>query len=272
MTPPVALTVAGTDSGGAAGIAADLTTFAAFGVHGACVVTAVTAQDTLGVRDVHRVPVASVAAQLDAVLGDLPVAAVKTGMLGCAEIVVCLRNRLDSWPGTRLVVDPVLVATSGSILGDEMVRDAYVEHLLPVASVVTPNLDEARALATAAGLTADSAPPDLAAALATLGSAVVLTGGGEQDDGTCTDWLATPGGRPSPLRHPALPTRNDHGTGCTFSAALACGLAHGAGLPTAVERAASYTTRQLHLSSTWDLGRGRGPVAHAIPTTRGEST
>ncbi|WP_460716989.1 bifunctional hydroxymethylpyrimidine kinase/phosphomethylpyrimidine kinase, partial [Nocardioides ginsengisegetis] len=118
MTPAVALTVAGTDSGGAAGIAADLATFAALGVHGACVVTAVTAQDTTGIRDVHPVPLASVESQLDAVLDDLPVAAVKTGMLGTPEVVELLARHLAGRP---LVVDPVLVATSGVVLGDEHV-------------------------------------------------------------------------------------------------------------------------------------------------------
>ena len=142
MNPHVALTVAGTDSGGAAGIAADLATFAALGIHGACVVTAVTAQDTTGVSDIHAIPISTVEAQLAAVFADLPVAAVKTGMLGSAEAVE-LVARLCA--GRPLVVDPVLVATSGAVLGGEDVRRAYLDHLLPVASVITPNLDEARA-------------------------------------------------------------------------------------------------------------------------------
>ncbi|GCD91238.1 bifunctional hydroxymethylpyrimidine kinase/phosphomethylpyrimidine kinase [Nocardioides sp. LS1] len=252
MTPAVALTVAGTDSGGAAGIAADLATFAALGVHGACVVTAVTAQDTTGIRDVHPVPLASVESQLDAVLDDLPVAAVKTGMLGTPEVVELLARRLAGRP---LVVDPVLVATSGVVLGDEHVVAAYRAHLLPAATVITPNAHEAAILL---GRATD--PATAAAALADTGPAVVLTGGGTRD--TCTDWLALPGQRPVARTHRSVPTTNDHGTGCTFSAALAAHLARGADLDAAVHHAGLFTVRQLDTSRRWTLGRGRGPVAH----------
>lgn len=251
--PPVLLSIAGTDSGGAAGLAADLATFAALGAHGAAVVTAVTAQDTTGVHAVHPVPVDVVGAQVDAVLDDLPVAAVKTGMLGSPEVVRLVADRLA---GHSLVVDPVLRATSGAVLGGDEVAAAYVNHLLPVATVVTPNLDEARALAGR-----DGDPADLARALAKLGCAVVVTGGAP-GNGQCVDWLARPGEDPLPLTHPAVDTGNDHGTGCTFSAALAVQLARGRSLPEAARRAASYTTRQLILSQPWTLGRGRGPIAH----------
>lgn len=252
MTPAVVLTVAGTDSGGAAGIAADLTTFAALGVHGACVVTAVTAQDTTGVRDVHAVPAETIAAQLDAVLDDLPVAAVKTGMLGRADVVELLAERLVGRP---LVVDPVLVATSGAVLGDEAVVAAYRTRLLPVATVVTPNADEARAL-----LGRETDPAAAAAALSRLGPAVVLTGGGTGP--ACTDWLAIPGHPPVAHTHPAVPTTNDHGTGCTFSAALAAHLARGSGLESAVVAAGAFTSARLEAGRHWTLGRGRGPIAH----------
>lgn len=267
MTPTVVLSVAGTDSGGAAGLAADLATFAAHGTHGACVVTAITAQDTTGVHAVHVPSHDVVVAQLEAVLDDLPVSAAKTGMLGSPTTVRLVAERLSHLP---LVVDPVLVATSGAVLGDELVRVAYVEHLLPVATVITPNLDEARAL-----LGTDGPPDDLAAALATLGPAVVVTGGvemvpdearNEAEVGSCTDWLAIRGEPAIPFTHPAVPTANDHGTGCTFSAALAAQLARAVPLPAAVHRAAAYTSRQLALSRTWDLGRGRGPIAHLAPT------
>ena len=260
MNPPVALTVAGTDSGGAAGIAADLATFAALGAHGACVVTAVTAQDTTGVHDVHPVPLPTIAAQLDAVLDDLPVAVVKTGMLGSAAAAELVAGRAGH---LRLVVDPVLVATSGAVLGDAEVACAYREVLLPRAAVATPNADEARVL------TGEDAPPEvLAERLAALGCAVVVTGGpdGAVDTATCVDWVAQPGRPAVPLRHAALDTRNDHGTGCTYSAALATHLAHGRDLLTAATRAAAFTTRQLRLASTWTLGHGRGPVAHLAST------
>ncbi|MEI7057725.1 bifunctional hydroxymethylpyrimidine kinase/phosphomethylpyrimidine kinase [Nocardioides sp. CCNWLW239] len=265
MNPPVALTIAGTDSGGAAGTAADLATFAALGVHGACVITAVTAQDTTGVSDIHPVPLATIEAQLDAVFDDLPVAAVKTGMLGTAAAVKAFAERVVKLRVTyrplstsqpAIVVDPVLVATSGAVLGGEDVRRAYLDHLLPVATVVTPNLDEARALAGH-----DGPPEALAAALAT-DAAVIVTGGDPEATGTCTDWLAEPGRPPIPLTHPAVPTTNDHGTGCIYSSALAAHLAHGAPLHKAAEQAAAYVTRQLRTSQTWTLGRGRGPIAH----------
>lgn len=253
-TPPVVLTIAGTDSGGAAGIAADLTTIADLGAHGACVVTAVTAQDTVGVRAVHLVPPSIIAAQLDAVVDDLPLAGVKTGMLGSAEVVALVAGRLGRHPAP-LVVDPVLVASSGAVLGDGEVARAYVERLLPVAAVVTPNLDEARALAGG-----DGPAGELAGALARCGPAVVLTGGGSS--GSCTDWVAVPGEAPLALTHPAVETTSDHGTGCTFSAALTVHLAHDVPLTVAVRRAATYTTAQLRLSQHWNLGRGRGPIAH----------
>jgi len=274
-TPPVVLTVAGTDSGGAAGVAADLATIGHLGCHGACVVTAVTAQDTTGVHAVHPVPIEVVDAQISAVLDDLPVRVVKTGMLGSPIVVALVADRLGHLP---LVVDPVLVATSGAVLGDRAVIDAYVERLLPRASLATPNRDEARVLTGH-----DDPPADLAARLADLGCAVVVTGGPEWRPGrraaTCTDWICLPGGRAEPLDHPALATTADHGTGCTFASALAALLAQPIApadltadvLGSACLRAAAYVTTQLRTSSTWRLGRGRGPIAHTPPPTTGES-
>lgn len=281
-TPPVVLTVAGTDSGGAAGVAADLAAIGHLGCHGALVVTAVTAQDTTGVRAVHPVPIDVVDAQISAVLDDLPVATVKTGMLGTPAVVALVAERLGHLP---LVVDPVLVATSGAVLGGRSVVDAYVGKLLPLALVATPNYDEARALTGH-----DGTPADLAARLADLGCAVVLTGGPSwrpgQQVATCTDWVCLPGGRAEPRSHRAVPTTADHGTGCTFASALAAVLAETRGpnpipdadptpadltaeaLLSACLRAARYVTGQLTTSSTWQLGRGRGPIAHTAPTSR----
>jgi hydroxymethylpyrimidine/phosphomethylpyrimidine kinase len=241
MSPPVVVTIAGSDSGGAAGIAADLTTFAAVGVHGACVVTAVTAQDTTGVRAIHPVPLDVVAAQLDAVLDDLDPIAVKTGMLATPEVVGLVAERCRD---RILVVDPVIVATSGAVLADDAVVRAYRERLLPVATVATPNEDEDAVLGRAHGAT------------------VIRTGGGGPD------LLCVPGERPVPVAHPVVDTDNDHGTGCTYSSALAAHLAHGADLPTAAHRSASYVVARLRVSSTWTLGRGRGPIAHTHEETR----
>lgn len=252
MSPPVVLAVAGTDSGGAAGLAADLATIGHLGAHAACVVTAVTAQDTLAVRSVHTVPYDDVVAQMDAVLSDLPVATVKTGMLGSPDVVRLVAERFRE---KQVVVDPVLVATSGAVLGAASVARAYVDHLLPYADVVTPNLDEARAL-----LELDISAPEAAARLADHGCAALVTGG---DEGGI-DWLAEPGCRPVLLGHEQVATINDHGTGCTHSSALAAHLAHGVPLQEAAERAAAYVTGQLRHGQAWRLGRGRGPVAHTL--------
>ena len=227
-TPPVALTVAATDSGGGAGVAADIATFAALGLHGTCVVTAVTAQDTTGVHAVHPMPLDVVAAQLDAVLTDFDPAVVKTGMLATADIVELVAERCAD---RTLVVDPVLRASTGEALADAAVVVAYQETLIPVATVVTPNEDEAAALGFGAGFagTSTSAGPT---------------------------WIVTRGG--------GIETRNDHGTGCTFASALAAHLAHGLGVAEAADRAHDFVARQLTLSRDWSLGSGRGPVAHVI--------
>lgn len=264
--PPVVLSIAATDSGGGAGLAADLATFAALGVHGACVVTAVTAQDTLGVRAIHPVPLDIVAAQLDAVLEDLRPAVVKTGVLAAAEVVRLVAERCAALP---LVVDPVLRATTGARFADPAVLRAYRDDLLPVASVITPNAAEAAVL-----LDRVASPRELAADLATAGPAVLTGGHDGADDGVddcvddCVDWLAVPGRAPQALRHPRICSRSDHGTGCTFSAALAAHLALGRPLAEAVRRAADFTAAQLRVSSTWTLGRGRGPIAHTTGGAR----
>jgi hydroxymethylpyrimidine/phosphomethylpyrimidine kinase len=239
MNPPVVLTIAGTDPGGGAGIAADLATFAALGVHGACAVTAVTAQDTTRVRMVHPLPVDVIEAQLDAVFDDLPVAAVKTGLLGSAAAVEAVARILDErCPGVPLVVDPVLRATTGVSFAADDVLAAYRDTLLPRATIATPNGDEL-------------------ARLRPFTVPVVRTG----SESGC-DVLFRPGQPPVALRHRQVETTNDHGTGCTFSAAVAAHLAHGSGVVDAVRLAASFTLTQLHRATTWQLGRGRGPIAH----------
>lgn len=262
MNPLVALAVAGTDSGGAAGVAADLTTFAGLGAHGACAVTAVTAQDTVGVRRVVQLGADDVRAQVDAVLEDLPVAVVKTGMLGSAEVAAVVAGLPPSLP---LVVDPVLRTTSGTALADEALVAAYRTHVLPRSTVVTPNLAEARRLA---GASPEDAHEDVARALHALGPAVVVTGG---DPGAhlCRDLVVDDRGRMQVLEHPGVPTTNDHGTGCTFSAALAVHLAGGEPLPAATRAAQSFVAAALRRSAGWRLGRGRGPVAHTfVPPTQ----
>ncbi len=256
-TPLVALTIAGTDSGGAAGVAADLTTFAALGVHGACAITAVTAQDTTGVRRIVRLPADDVLAQMEAVLDDLPVSVIKTGMLGSPDVARILGRLPEHLP---LVVDPVLVATSGAALAGEDVVAAYREHVIPRATVVTPNLDEAIRLV---GCARSDPPQDIAQALHTLGPAVVLTGGSPAAD-SCRDIVVDHGGRTHVLEHAAVPTTNDHGTGCTFAAALAVGVGRGDRLVDAAAAAQLFVAAALRVSAGWRLGRGRGPVAHTF--------
>jgi len=251
--------VAGTDSGGAAGLAADLATFAALGAHGACAVTAVTAQDTTGVHRIVALGADDVRAQVESVLGDLPVAAAKAGMLGSAAVAHVVAELLAGV--VPLVVDPVLVATSGATLGDDALVAAYREVLLPCADVVTPNREEALALT---GLPGATSLEQLALAVHALGPAVVLTGG-DPRTGTCCD-VVVRAGVTTLLEHPTVMTANDHGTGCTYSAALAVHLARGLDLDleTMARRAQAFVARALATSATWQLGHGRGPVAHVF--------
>jgi len=259
VTPPVVLTVAGSDSGGGAGIQADLKTFAAQRCYGACVITAVTAQNTRAVTDVHPVPAAAVAAQLDAVLDDLPVAAVKTGMLGSPEVAEVVADRARAGRLPQLVVDPVLVASTGYALGVA----AAIERLLPYALVITPNLAEAVALAGGpVGTPAEMA--EAAAELAGRGPRhVVVTGGdlrgGDRDQAIDVLWS---GGQVTYLRLPRVPTSHTHGSGCTFSAAIAAQLARGAGVPDAVAAAKSYVARAVAGGAGWRIGGGIGPLDH----------
>jgi hydroxymethylpyrimidine/phosphomethylpyrimidine kinase len=256
-TPLVVLSVAGTDSGGAAGLAADLATFAALRAHGACAVTAVTAQDTTGVHRIVALGADDVRAQVRAVLDDLPVAAAKTGMLCSAAVAHVVAELLAGV--VPLVVDPVLVATSGAPLGDDALVAAYRDVLLPCADVVTPNRDEALALT---GLPRATPAEELALAVHALGPAVVLTGGSADTD-SCRD-VVVRAGVTTVLEHPAVPTTNDHGTGCTYSAALTVHLARGLDLETAARRSQAFVARALATSAPWQLGHGRGPVAHVF--------
>lgn len=262
-TPAVALTIAGSDSGGGAGIQADLATFAAFGVHGTSAITAITVQDTTRVHAVHPTPAAVVVAQVRAVLADLPVAAVKTGMLGDARTVQAVAELAAAGLLPRLVVDPVLVATGGDRLTSDAAASRLARELLPHALLVTPNTDEA---ATLLGTTrATSSAEQRAHALALLGfgpSAVVVTG--RVDGDHRVDVLAHEG-QTVELRARSIPTANDHGTGCTFAAAAAAALARGADVPTAVELARDFVRAALVAAAGWRMGRGPGPVSHLPP-------
>ncbi|GIF06186.1 bifunctional hydroxymethylpyrimidine kinase/phosphomethylpyrimidine kinase [Actinoplanes siamensis] len=250
MTPPVVLTIAGSDSGGGAGIQADLKTFAALGAYGTSVLTAITAQNTLGVTAIHPVPAEVVAAQLDAVLTDLPVAAVKVGMIADPAVAKVIADRAAELP--NLVVDPVLVSTSGSRLGEA----AVVSVLMPYARVVTPNRQEAGALG-GRPVETTSEMAAMATELAATGPrAVVVTGSELAVDVLWHDGVVTtlPG---EPVRTP-----NNHGSGCTFSSAIAVRLALGDPVPAAVAAAKEYVAGALRGGAGWELGAGPGPLDH----------
>jgi hydroxymethylpyrimidine/phosphomethylpyrimidine kinase len=263
-SPPVALTIAGSDSGGGAGIQADLVTFAALGVHGASAITALTAQNTLGVTGVHVPPVDFLRAQLDAVLTDLPVVAAKTGMLATAEIVAAVAEAAGAGRLPRLVVDPVLVSSTGARLLDPGAEATYVQALIPHAEVVTPNTREAAALLDGP---VDSVDDARAAAreLGALGARwVVVKGGhlrGAGAGGDAVDVVfETASGSVTELRMPRVDTRNDHGTGCTFAAATAALLATGLPVADALSGAKRFVHEGLTRSAGWALGGGHGPV------------
>ena len=260
-TPPVALTIAGSDSGGGAGIQADLLTFASLGVHGTSAVTALTAQNTVGVMGVHVPPVEFLLAQIEAVLDDLAVAATKTGMLATEEVVRAVGGLAAAGRLPQLVVDPVLVSSTGARLLDPGAERAYRDALFPHALVVTPNTREATALLGTPVETVTDAR-DAARRLGDLGPAwVVVKGGHLADGGDAVDVVyQTATGELSELRLPRVPTRNDHGTGCTFGAATAAGLARGAGVPDALDAAKRFVHTALASSARWHLGSGHGPV------------
>ena len=254
---PRVLTIAGSDSGGGAGIQADLKTFAALGVHGMTAITAVTAQNTLGVQASHPLPLDILEAQVRSVATDIGVDAVKTGMLpsiGVIELVATLVRELRL---PNLVVDPVMIAKGGSILMPEAAHAVLLKRLFPLATVVTPNLDEATALLGHEVRTL-AAMRDAAKALHALGPQwVVVKGGHLGDDARAID-IAYDGQNLMELDGPRLPTKNTHGTGCVFSAAIAAMLALGAGPEEAIWGAKAFVTRAI--AAALPLGSGHGPV------------
>jgi hydroxymethylpyrimidine/phosphomethylpyrimidine kinase len=254
----VALTIAGSDSGGGAGIQADLATFRAFGVFGTSALTAVTAQNTLGVRAVHAIPVEVVRAQIAAVMEDLHPAAAKTGMLASAELVEAVAAAVAELGVPGLVVDPVMVATSGDRLLDRQAEHSIVRSLLPLAALVTPNLDEAELLCGFAVRT-PAAMREAGEALVAAGAGAALIKGGHLEGGEVLDLLFD-GEEWREWRRPRVETGSTHGTGCTLSAAVTAGLALGLPLTAAVEAALDFVHRALLTAPR--LGSGHGPLDH----------
>jgi hydroxymethylpyrimidine/phosphomethylpyrimidine kinase len=261
MSAPIALTIAGSDCSGGAGIQADLKTFCAFGVYGASVVTALTAQNTVGVHEVQRVEPPFVSRQLIAVLDDLDVAAIKTGMLADAGIIEAVVDVLESRLPLRLVVDPVMVASSGDRLLAADAVQVLRARLMPLATLVTPNLAEAEAL-TGRSVRTLAEMHDVATALLDLGARAVLVKGGHLVGAPNAVDVLHDGDGIHEYAAPRLSSSSTHGTGCTLSAAITAELARGSDVRGAVAAAKRFVTRAIETAAP--VGRGTGPLNHLI--------
>lgn len=263
-TRPIAMTIAGSDPSGGAGIQADLKTFTVLGVYGTSVITALTAQNTLGVTGVFKVPAGFIRAQYTAVVSDLAVGAAKTGMLGDEETVLTVADLVRGSGLTPLVVDPVMVATSGDVLLESAAIAAVREALVPLATIMTPNLHEAARLLDCAVAGTEVEAQRQAEALLRLGCEAVLLKGGHGRGAQAVDYLATANGITA-LARPRIDTRNTHGTGCTLAAALAARLAAGVALVEAARQAKQYLWDALVSGANMRYGAGHGPVDHLHP-------
>jgi hydroxymethylpyrimidine/phosphomethylpyrimidine kinase len=260
---PRVLSIAGSDSGGGAGIQADLKTFAALGCFGMTAITALTAQNTCGVRAIHPVPPDMLRAQIDAVLEDIGADAVKVGMLHSPEIVRTVAQAIDRHQLRRVVFDPVMVATSGAKLIDDPAIAVLVTELFPRAALITPNLDEA-ALLVGRPLTSAQDMAQAAAELIVRGARAVLLKGGHLAGDTVMDLLLQASGEPLWLQAPRIDTANTHGTGCTLSSAIAAHLALGATLAQAVQQARDFVRQALQAGASVKTGQGEGPLNHGF--------
>ena len=261
---PIALTIAGSDSSGGAGIQADLKTFSALGVYGASVLTAITAQNTVGVQGVEMLPAAFVERQMASVFDDLDVGAVKTGMLGSADIIRAVAQRLAALT-VPSVVDPVMVATSGDLLIEEAAVAVLKAELLQAATVVTPNIDEAAALLSETRAASIDELVGQGEALLRLGCRAVLMKGGHFEGDRADDVLVSGDGAVI-IEGERIATSNTHGTGCTLASAIAAHLSAGYGLEPAVRAAKAYLTAALRQADELDVGSGNGPAEHLFAT------
>jgi hydroxymethylpyrimidine/phosphomethylpyrimidine kinase len=260
-TVPVALTIAGSDSSGGAGIQADLKTFAALGVYGASVITALTAQNTRGVSGIHVVPPAFVTAQIDAVFGDLDIKAVKIGMVAEPETIEAIASALARWSPASVVLDPVMVASSGDRLLSADAVASLRTRLFPRATLVTPNLPEAAALLDEPIALQEAAIAGQGRRLLAMGCPHVLIKGGHGQGAQAIDYLFSAGGTVA-LPAPRLATKNTHGTGCSLSSAIAAGLARGEAMEAAVRNAKAFVSAAIAAADRLDVGHGHGPVHH----------
>jgi len=257
--PPVALTIAGSDSGGGAGIQADLKTFHRHGVYGTSAITLVTAQNTTGVARVELLDPTLVAAQIDAVASDFAVAAAKTGALGSAAIVAAVAERVARHRIAPLVADPVMLSKHGHALLDADAVEAFVRALLPLAALVTPNRPEAEILAGGGAIASEADALEAARAIAAKGARAVLIKGGHGTGDEVADLLVE-AGVATWLRSPRIATSHTHGTGCSYAAAITARLAHGDALEAAVRTAHAWIARAIARAP--GLGRGQGPIDH----------
>ena len=261
MTIPVALTIAGSDSSGGAGIQADLKTFAALGVFGASVITALTAQNTKGVSGIHPVPADFVTAQIDAVFGDLEVKAVKIGMLAQVATIDAVVAGLARWSPRHVVLDPVMVATSGDRLLAADAVGALRTRLIPRASLITPNLPEAAALLEEPVAKSEADIEGQGRRLLSMGCPAVLIKGGHGEGAESIDYLVNGHGTIA-LAAPRIATNNTHGTGCSLSSASAAGLAGGKDLETAIRDAKAWVSAAIAAADRLGVGHGNGPIHH----------
>jgi len=261
---PTALTIAGSDSGGGAGIQADLKAFSALGVYGASVITAITAQNTRAVTAVHGIPTEIIAAQLDAVFDDIRIDAVKIGMLATSEIIRTVAEGLkhQSVPAAAVVLDPVMIAKSGdALLQDEAISSLRTE-LLPLATLLTPNLPEAAVLLDVEPAITTNDMEEQGRALLALGPDAVLMKGGHAEGPECVDILVLKEAPSLHFKVPRIATTHTHGTGCTLSSSVAASLAKGLSMPDAVAEAHSYLQGAISAADTLRIGSGHGPVHH----------
>jgi hydroxymethylpyrimidine/phosphomethylpyrimidine kinase len=256
------LTIAGSDSGGGAGIQADLKTFSALGCYGMSVITALTAQNTKGVTGIYPIPPSFAAEQMSAVFSDIGADAVKIGMLYSAELIEVVAGQLGALGARNIVLDPVMVAQSGDKLLQDEAIEAIKKHLLPLADVVTPNIPEARVLLDQRLENLEDMQAG-AKALAAFGSQSILIKGGHLSDDDSTDLLyLTAEDRFVILEGERIETRNNHGTGCTLSSAIASYMARGCGIEAAVQNAKTYISEAISAGASYKVGHGHGPVHH----------
>jgi len=259
---PNVLTIAGSDSGGGAGIQADIKAMSANGVYAASVITAITAQNTLGVNAVHDVPLDIIEAQIDAVLSDIDCSAVKIGMLSQKAVIQLVSEKIKQYDLQTVVLDPVMVATSGDQLLAEVAIDTLKKELIPKVTVITPNIIEAGILSGLAPATNQAEMLSCAEKLICLGSDAVLLKGGHLEGGQSSDLLFSADGDVTWLSSARIATNNTHGTGCTLSSALCAFLAQGKSLTAATKLAKEYIQSAIQAANQLRVGCGSGPVNH----------